>query len=99
MDKAARSQIDGITPEHCRSFGRLHRLTLEDHPGAAVVFSYQIPASKVGSRLCLGRMEARPVDLQPAAGRDVGFTSRHPRAQDQQADHLATAPGRGRHPR
>jgi hypothetical protein len=79
MDKATRGQIDGIAPEHRRWFGRLHRLMLEDHPGAAVVFSYQIPAYGVSSRrLCLGAWKHGVSIYGRRRGCGAGFTSRHP---------------------
>jgi hypothetical protein len=43
-----------------------------------VIFSYQIPASKVGSRLCLGAWKHGVSIYGRQRGRDVGFTSRHP---------------------
>lgn len=79
MDDAVQAYIDAIDPEHRPLFDRLHRLVLEVRPDAAVVLSYQIPTYKVGrDRLFLGAWNHGVSIYGWQAGRDAGFTGRHP---------------------
>jgi uncharacterized protein YdhG (YjbR/CyaY superfamily) len=79
VDDAVRAYIDAIPAEHRPLFDRLHRLVLEARPDAAVVLSYQIPTYKVGRRrLFLGAWRHGISIYGWQAGRDAGFTNRHP---------------------
>lgn len=79
MDDAAQDYIDAIDPEHRPLFDRLHRLILESHPDAEVVFSYQMPTYKVDRyRLYVGVWKHGVSIYGWGQGRDGGFVSRHP---------------------
>jgi uncharacterized protein YdhG (YjbR/CyaY superfamily) len=79
MDDAVQAYIDAADPGHRPLFDRLHRLVLEVRPDAAVVLSYQIPTYKVGrDRLFLGVWKHGVSIYGWQAGRDAGFTDRHP---------------------
>jgi uncharacterized protein YdhG (YjbR/CyaY superfamily) len=79
MDDAVRDYIDAIAPEHRPLFDRLHRLVLEAHPDAAVVFSYQMPTYKVGRRRLFLAAWKHGVSIYGShPDRDGGFTARHP---------------------
>lgn len=55
MDDAARDYVEALAPQRRPLFGRVRRLIMEEHPGAAVVLSYQIPTYVVGRhRLYVG---------------------------------------------
>ena len=84
MDEAVRGYIDAIPDEHRSLFERLHQLILAAHPDATVGLSYKIPTYRVGRRrLYLGAWKHGVSLYGWQEGRDAGFTSRHPRAQDQ----------------
>ncbi|HEV2036128.1 MAG TPA: DUF1801 domain-containing protein [Candidatus Dormibacteraeota bacterium] len=79
MDKGVRDYIDAIDPEHRPLFDRLHRLVLEEHPDAAVVLSYKMPAYKVGRRRLFVAVWKHGVSIYGwDQGRDAGFVARHP---------------------
>ena len=74
-----REYIDAIAPEHRPLFDRLHRLVFEEHPDAALVISYKIPAYKVGpKRLFVGAWKHGISVYGWDEGRDGGFIARHP---------------------
>jgi hypothetical protein len=100
MDDAVRDYVDAIAPEHRPLFDRLQRLILEAHPDAAVVLSYQMPTYKVGRhRLFLGVWRHGVSIYGWQEGRDVGFTARPPRPQNEQGHHPAATRGRRGDPR
>ena len=79
MDPTVQSYIDAIAPERRPLFDRLHRLILETHPDAEVVLSYRMPTYKVGDRrLYVGAWKHGLSIYGWEAGRDAGFTTRHP---------------------
>jgi uncharacterized protein YdhG (YjbR/CyaY superfamily) len=79
MDDAVRDYIESIAPEHRPLFERLHRLILEARPDATVVLSYDMPTYKAGrGRLYLGAWKHGLSIYGWQAGRDAGFTDRHP---------------------
>jgi len=54
-DDAARDYVEALAPQRRPLFDRVRRLIMEEHPGAAVVLSYQIPTYVVGRhRLYVG---------------------------------------------
>jgi uncharacterized protein YdhG (YjbR/CyaY superfamily) len=79
MDQAVQDYIDAIDPEHRPLFDRIHRLVLEEHPDAAVVLSYKMPAYKVGRRRLFVAAWKHGVSIYGwDQGRDGGFVARHP---------------------
>lgn len=79
MDSAAREYIDRIAPGNRALFDRIHRLILEEHPGATVGISYQMPAYTVGQRRLYVGAWKHGVSLYGwQKGQDAGFTARHP---------------------
>jgi uncharacterized protein YdhG (YjbR/CyaY superfamily) len=79
VDEAVRDYIDSIDPAHHTLFERLHRLIIAAHPDATAGISYQIPTYKVGKRrLFVGAWKHGVSIYGWQAGRDAGFTSRHP---------------------
>jgi hypothetical protein len=79
MDEAVRRYIDGIAPHSRALFDRVHRLIMDAHPEATVTISYQIPTYQVGARrLYVGAWKHGLSLYGWQAGRDGGFTARHP---------------------
>jgi uncharacterized protein YdhG (YjbR/CyaY superfamily) len=79
IDQAARAYIDGIDAGQRPLFDRVHRLILEAEPGASIVMSYGIPAYRTGKRRLYVGAWKHGVSLYGwQAGRDAGFTARHP---------------------
>jgi uncharacterized protein YdhG (YjbR/CyaY superfamily) len=78
VDEAVRTYIDSIPAEHRPLFDRLHGLILAEHPDAAVVLSYQIPAYKVGRRRLFLAAWQHGVSIYGwQDDRDAGFSRRH----------------------
>ena len=81
-----------IPSHHRELYDRVHRLVLEAHPRATTAMSYSMPSYVVGgSRLHVGRLEARPVvlRLERGTGRRVRRPAPGPRRE--QGDHQAAA--------
>ena len=101
MDPDARAYIDAIPAEHRPLFDRVHRLILEVHPDAEVVFAYRMPTYKVEMRRLYVGVWKHGVSLYGwGEGEDGGITARHPELQLREghvADHAHG--GRGHHRR
>ena len=79
MDQAVQEYVDAIAPRTRPLFDRLHRLVLEVAPDAGVVLSYRMPTYVVGERRLHVGAWAHGVSLYGwDAGRDAGFSARHP---------------------
>lgn len=79
MDEAVRRYIDGIAPSSRTLFDRMHQLVMDEHPDATVTMSYQILAYQVGRRrLYVGAWKHGLSLYGWQAGRDGGFSARHP---------------------
>jgi uncharacterized protein YdhG (YjbR/CyaY superfamily) len=99
VDDAARDYIDRIAPGNRPLFDRIHRLILEEHPGAAVVISYQMPTYKVGRRRLYVGAWKHGVSLYGwQKGQDAGFTARHPELRTGQGTIRLRAGDAGRIP-
>ena len=79
VDPDARAYIDAIPAEHRPLFDRVHRLILEVHPDAEVVFAYKMPTYKVEMRRLYVGVWKHGVSLYGwGEGEDGGITARHP---------------------
>ena len=79
MDRAVQDYIDAIDPVLRPLFDRLHRLVLEEHPDARVVFSYKMPTYRRGSRRLFMAAWRHGISLYGwAQDDDGGFVARHP---------------------
>jgi uncharacterized protein YdhG (YjbR/CyaY superfamily) len=80
MTDAVRVYIDAIAPEHRPLFDRLHGLVLDEHPEAAMLMLYKMPAYKVrGRRLFIGAWKHGVSIYGWSKDGDAGFTTRHPK--------------------
>ncbi len=71
--------VDAVPAQTRPLFDRVHRLVLEVSPGADVVLSYRMPTYVVGERRLHVGAWAHGVSLYGwQAGRDAGFSERHP---------------------
>ena len=79
MDEAVSGYIDGIAPGSRALFDRVHQLIMDEHADATVTMAYQILAYQVGRRrLYVGAWKHGLSLYGWQAGRDGGFTARHP---------------------
>ena len=79
MDQDVQAYVDAIAPRTRPLFDRVHRLVLEVAPDAGVVLSYRMPTYVVGERRLHVGAWAHGVSLYGwQAGRDAGFSARHP---------------------
>ena len=79
MDQDVQAYVDAIAPRTRTLFDRVHRLVLEVAPDAGVVLSYEMPTYVVGERRLHVGAWAHGVSLYGwDAGRDAGFSARHP---------------------
>jgi len=79
VDPDARAYIEAIPAEHRPLFDRVHRLILEVHPDAEVVFAYKMPTYKVEMRRLYVGVWKHGVSLYGwGEGDDGGVTARHP---------------------
>ena len=79
MKDAVQEFIDSVDPDQRPLFDRVHRLVLEAHPDAGLVLSYKMPTFVVGRfQLHVGVWKHGLSFYGWEAGRDAGFTPRHP---------------------
>lgn len=79
VDEQVQGYIDAIAPGHRALFDRIHRLTLQAYPDAAVVLSYHIPTYKLGRRRLYVGAWKHGISLYGwDQDRDGGFLTRHP---------------------
>jgi uncharacterized protein YdhG (YjbR/CyaY superfamily) len=79
VDPAVQAYIDAIRPEHRPLFDRLHGLVPAAFPDAEVVLSYNMPTFVVGDRRLHVGVWRHGLSLYGwSAGRDAGFSARHP---------------------
>jgi len=79
IDDAVRAYLDALPPDRRPLFDRFHRLVMEAHPDADVILSYRMPTYVVGDyRLHVGVWKHGLSVYGWVAGRDGGFSARHP---------------------
>jgi len=79
VDRAVQEYVEAVPARTRPLFDRVHRLVLEVSPAADVVLSYRMPTYVVGERRLHVGAWTHGVSLYGwDAGRDAGFSVRHP---------------------
>lgn len=79
VDAGVRAYVAAVPAHHRPLYDRVHRLVLEAHPRATAAMSYSMPSYVVGgSRLHVGVWKHGLSFYGWSAGRDAGFSVRHP---------------------